>query len=375
MFLHTFLIHGDAYICWVCPELVFVFCFFNPGGFWDVKAGGTCSWRQMEKYHFPYSLGLRCVPNTYFCSKRLMFWIHKRTQSAFAARSLQKCCIVSKRSKKLSVKQWTLHTLNEFCIGYLTNVFHKLLKWQKGVMITWRPTVYTSSVCMRFGSQRRNLIQPESDQWIVRVNIMWKMTMHWLPNEHLCFLRADLTVSILHCPTDPALIRSDNTVRNEISTIGLQSLSSYSKGLLKHSAALPLSFYFSFLLFLFLHQPAFSSTLPLFSPVSVPLLFTPVHLLCRRDESMNATHSLWVARSTATLLLPDFFHLKWITRSFFFFTRQETVVKLYSHRSLYISGFPSVEHFVVLRVYCFWKASLVVVVTWVFLGRFYILHI
>lgn len=70
---------------------------------------------------------------------------------------------------------------------------------------------------------------------------MWRTTMRLLPNEHLCFRCADLTLSVLHCPADPALIRSDNTVRNEISTIGLQSLSSYSKGLLKHSAALPLS--------------------------------------------------------------------------------------------------------------------------------------
>lgn len=104
------------------------------------------------------------------------------------------------------------------------------------------------------------------------------------PNEHLCFLCADHTVSILHCPGDPALIRSDNTVRNEISTIDLQSLSSYSKGLLKHSAALSLSFSPSLLLFppffcfsssiglLFLQL--FLSPLPSLSSLLCPLLFS-----------------------------------------------------------------------------------------------------
>lgn len=81
---------------------------------------------------------------------------------------------------------------------------------------------------------------------------------------------------------DPALIRSDNTVRNGISTIGLQSLSSQSKGLLKHSAAqlcslsLPL-FIFCFsssidLLFLhlFLFAALVFSTISVFLSLSIP---------------------------------------------------------------------------------------------------------
>lgn len=67
-------------------------------------------------------------------------------------------------------------------------------------------------------------------------------------------------------PFDPALIRSDNTVRNGISTIGLQSFSCQSKGLLKHSAVQRclLSFTLSFF--------SFSS--------SIDLLFLSVVSLC-----------------------------------------------------------------------------------------------
>jgi len=55
----------------------------------------------------------------------------------------------------------------------------------------------------------------------------------------------ELMAALAIVPGDPALIRSDNTVRNGISTIGLQSLSSQSKGLLKHSAAQHCSLSFS----------------------------------------------------------------------------------------------------------------------------------
>lgn len=50
---------------------------------------------------------------------------------------------------------------------------------------------------------------------------------------------------------DPALIRSDNTVRNGISTIGLLTFSCQSKGLLKHSAVQHCSLSFSLPFFCF----------------------------------------------------------------------------------------------------------------------------
>lgn len=87
------------------------------------KAGGTCSWRQLEKHHCPYSSG-----------QGLMFRIQKSTQSAFAARSLRKMLCSLKMAG--SVKQFTSQHFTPSS-DYLTNFFHKLLKWQKGVMITW----------------------------------------------------------------------------------------------------------------------------------------------------------------------------------------------------------------------------------------------
>lgn len=208
---------------------------------------------------------------------------------------------------------------------------------------------------MRFGSQRRNSARPESDQWIVRVNMMRRMTMRLLPNEHLCFLCANLTVSVLHCPADPALIRSDNTVRNEISTIGLQSLSSYSKGLLKHSAALPLSPSISpFFCFSSSISPLFLQ-LFLFSLPSLSPYYSPLSIFCAGETRAWMPHTVSESPALRQHCCHQIFSV-WnesLGRFFFFFTRQETVVKLYSHRALYISGFRSVERFVVLRVYGF----------------------
>lgn len=116
-------------------------------------------------------------------------------------------------------------------------------------------------------------------------------------------------------PGDPALIRSDNTVRNGISTIGLQSLSSQSKGLLKHSAAQHCSLFFSlfFSVSLLPSTRFFFTCFPLSQSFSLPLCLSipsdsPHPSFVKRKESMNTTHRLWVARCTATLLPPDFFH-------------------------------------------------------------------
>lgn len=180
--------------------------------------------------------------------------------------------------------------------------------------------------------------------------MMWTMTMRWLPNEHLCFLCADLTVSVLHCPADPALIRSDNTVRNEISTIGLQSLSSYSKGLLKHSAALPLSPSISpFFCFSSSISPLFLQ-LSLFSLPSLSPYYSPLFIFCAGETRAWMPHTVSESPALRQHYCYQIFSI-WNESlgRFFFFTRQETVVKLYSHRSLYISGSPSV------RVYGFWK--------------------
>lgn len=149
---------------------------------------------------------------------------------------------------------------------------------------------------------------------------VWSTMATPLPLMNTCvFYVPDHTVSILHCPSDPALIRSDNTVRNEISTIGLQSLSSYSKGLLKHSAALSLAlslcfslFYFSYFpLPLLLRRPDFPSTflsrLPSTSALLCPLLFR-LFIFCAGETGASMPHAASpVARCTATLPLPDYF--------------------------------------------------------------------
>lgn len=99
--------------------------------------------------------------------------------------------------------------------------------------------------------------------------------------------------SVHYCPGDPALIRSDNTVRNETSTIGLQSFSSQSKGLLKHSAARHCSL--SLLL-----SPSF---FPLFLLPStrffqlclfVTLIFTTISVFLFLSASSNSSHSSFV---------------------------------------------------------------------------------
>lgn len=89
----------------------------------------------------------------------------------------------------------------------------------------------------------RKTMNHNIDTDIIHKSIRCLYSCSFLHFEHLCFLCASDTeqmrthVSVHYCPGDPALIRSDNTVRIEALTIDLQSFSSLSKGLLKHSAA------------------------------------------------------------------------------------------------------------------------------------------
>lgn len=173
------------------------------------------------------------------------------------------------------------------------------------------------------------------------------------PNEHLCFLCADHTVSILHCPRDPALIRSDNTVRNEISTIGLQSLSSYSKGLLKHSAALSLSFSPSLLLFLLFSASrppsacfssnSFSLLCHLCPPCPVPYYSACSSFVQARPEHKCHTQSL--SRLLYSNITATRFFSIWNESVFSPLCRQEAVVKWCSQRSAHFSALPSRQSF------------------------------
>lgn len=177
-------------------------------------------------------------------------------------------------------------------------------------------------------------------------------------------------MSILHCPSDPALIRSDNTVRNEISTIGLQSLSSYSKGLLKHSAALSLSFSPSLLLFLLFSASrppsacfssnSFSLLCHLCPPCSLPYYSASSSFVQARPEHKCHTQSLsrpLYSNITATRF---FFFPSEMNQSFSPLCRQETAVKLCSQRSPHFSALPSRQTF----CYASWsfKSFLAVVV-------------
>lgn len=103
-------------------------------------------------------------------------------------------------------------------------------------------------------------------------------------------------------PDDPALIMLVNTVRNGISTMGPQSFSRQSKGLLKHSAAqhcsLSRSLFFRFsssinllflTLFLFvtlIFSTFLSLSFSLFLPFSFPQLF-----LCKRERRAWIPHT------------------------------------------------------------------------------------
>lgn len=143
-------------------------------------------------------------------------------------------------------------------------------------------------------------------------------------------------------PGDPALIRSDNTVRNGISTIGLQSLSPQSKGLLKHSAAqqpapslllffLPVSLLPSTHFFFTCFSLSLSFSLPLYLSLSFhPFWFTP-SLLCKRERRAWIPHTQTVSRPLHSNITAARFFPSQVNHSASFFpSLQETVVKMYS---------------------------------------------
>ena len=148
-------------------------------------------------------------------------------------------------------------------------------------------------------------------------------------------------------PGAPALIRSDNTVRNGISTIGLQSLSFQSKGLLKHSTAQNFSLSFSPCLSLSLFFPV--SLLPsirlilhlflfvtlIFSPVSVflSLLISPPFLLCGGERRAWIPHTDCESPAAQQHYCRQIFSISSESLYLLFFlslSRQEAAVKVYS---------------------------------------------
>lgn len=145
-------------------------------------------------------------------------------------------------------------------------------------------------------------------------------------------------------------------MRNGISTIGLQSFSCQSKGLLKHSAAQHRSPSLS--LFLSFHQLAFSSVVSLCRPhffylavflsLSIPSDFLPSSFV--KEKGRHEYHTQTLSHSLHSNITAARFFPSQVNHSTPFFlplslslSLQEMVVKVYSLCTPFIFNFPYVE--------------------------------